>query len=105
MKLCLSLLLSSLFLTSAFAEDLSAEQSAALLKQVEIVKQMAADPKIVENVKSTNATPFADYKDMSQDAWKALSVLDPKVRFFSKTPAAEVLKAKKNDMITEAFVN
>lgn len=105
MKLFLSFLLSSLFFTNVFAEDLTAEQQAALTKQIEIAKQLAADPKIVEAVKAVNAAALADYKDMTQDKWKELPVLDPKVRYFSKTPAAEVLKAKKNEMMTEAFVN
>lgn len=105
MKLFLSFLLSSLFFTNVFAEDLTAEQQAALTKQIEVAKQLAADPKIVEAVKAVNAAALADYKDMTQDKWKELPVLDPKVRYFSKTPAAEVLKAKKNEMMTEAFVN
>lgn len=105
MKLCLSFLLSSFLLTSAFAENLTAEQTAALTKQIETIKQTAADPKIIEAVKAVNASPLADYKDMTQDKWKDLPVLDPKVRYFSKNPAAEVLKSKKSAMITEAFLN
>lgn len=105
MKLCLSFLLSAFLFSSVQAQDLTPAQSAALTKQVEVVKQLAADPKIVEAVKNANANPSADYKDMNQDKWKELPVLDPKVRAFSKNAAAEVLKSKKNEMITEAFVN
>ena len=105
MKFFLSLMLSSLIVTSAFAESLTPEQTTALTKQVEEFKKVAADPKVVEAVKTVNTAALADYKDMTQDKWKALPVLDPKVRYFSKNPAAEVLKAKKNDMTAEMFLN
>jgi len=42
---------------------------------------------------------------MTQDKWKDLPVLDPKVRYFSKNPLAEFLKTKKSEMVSEAFVN
>jgi hypothetical protein len=100
--LILSLLLAS---TSVFAEELTAEQKAALQKHVEKVKTWASDPAIVSAVKAVNTSALADYKDMNQEKWKALPVLDPKVRYFSKTPAAEVLKAKKDEVVTEAFLN
>lgn len=102
MKFFLSLMLSSLIVTSAFAEALTPEQTTALNKQVEEFKKVAADSKVVDAVK---AAASADYKDMTQDKWKELPVLDPKVRYFSKTPAAEFLKTKKIDMVTEIFVN
>jgi uncharacterized protein (DUF2147 family) len=105
MKLFLSFLLSTLVFTTVMADELTAEQQAALTKQVEVVKSLAADAKIVDAVKAANTTPLADYKDMTQDKWKDIPVLDPKVRYFSKTPAAELLKSKKNEMMTEAFVN
>ena len=105
MKLCLSFIFSTLMLANVYANELTAEQSAVLTKQIEEVKKLAADPKVVEAVKAVNTTPLADYKDMTQDKWKELPVLDPKVRYFSKTPAAEVLKSKKNEMMNEAFLN
>lgn len=105
MKVMLKVLLSFLMITGAYAEDLTKEQSDALAKEIEVVKQLAADPKVVEAVKAANATPLADYKDMNQDKWKELPVLDPKVRYFSKNPAGELLKSKKDDRITEMFVN
>lgn len=105
MKFFLSIILSSFIVTAAMAESLSPEQTNALNKQMEEFKKVATDSKIVDAVKSANATPLADYKDMTQDKWKDLPVLDPKVRYFSKTPAAELLKSKKNDMVTEIFLN
>ncbi len=105
MKFFLSLMLSTLLVSSAFAEALTPEQTAALNKQVEEMKKMASDPKVVDAVKAVNATALPDYKDMTQDKWKDLPVLDPKVRYFSKNPTGEFLKTKKNEMITEIFVN
>jgi len=106
MKFFLGLLVSSLVITSVFAaETLTAEQSKALASQVEELKKLGSDPAVVSAVKAVNATALADYKDMTQDKWKELPVLDPKVRYFSKNPAGEFLKSKKSEVITEAFVN
>lgn len=105
MKFFLSLIMSTLISMNLYAEALTPEQTTALNKQVEEFKKVAADPKIVDAVKAVNTAALADYKDMSQDAWKAMPVLDPKVRYFSKNPAAEFLKTKKNDTVTEIFVN
>ncbi len=105
MKLMLKVILSFLMITNAFAEDLTKDQAAALAKETEAIKLFANDPKIVEAVKAVNTTPLADYKDMTQDKWKELPVLDPKVRYFSKTPVAEFMKTKKDEMITEMFLS
>lgn len=105
MKLFLKVALCCLLTTQVYAEDLSKEQATALANEIETIKKIAAEPKIIEAIKAANTAPLADYKDMSQDKWKDLPVLDPKVRYFSKNPAGEVLKAKKNDKITELFLN
>lgn len=105
MKFFLGLLLSTVLTTSVFAEALTPEQTTALNKQVTEFKKIASDAQVVNAVKAVNTTPMADYKDMNQDKWKELPVLDPKVRYFSKNPLAEFLKTKKNEMVTEIFVN
>ncbi|MDO9182388.1 MAG: hypothetical protein Q7U04_08255 [Bacteriovorax sp.] len=105
MKIMLKVILSFLMISGAFAEDLTKEQSDALNKEMEIIKKIASDPKIVEAVKAVNTTPLADYKDMTQDKWKDLPVLDPKVRYFIKNASAEFLKTKKNEQTTEFFIN
>lgn len=100
-------LLVSLFLMVSFnaMAELTADQKALLDKQIEVVKTWASDAVVVNAVKAHNATPPAAYKDMTQDAWKALAVLDPKVRDLSKNAVAEFIKAKKSDAVSEAFVN
>ena len=74
----------------------------AKLKEVMI---WAADPAIVNAVKAHNASLPADQSAMTQDAWKALSVMDPFVRNFAKNDAAQFLKAKKGEVVSEAFVS
>lgn len=105
MKMFLGVIFSFLLMGRSFGEELSPEQSAALKMQIEVIKQIAADPKIVDAVKTANATPSVDYKDMTQAKWQELPVLDPKVRAFSKNAAGEFLKSKKNEQITELFLN
>lgn len=105
MKFFLGLIVSSIIITNAFAEALTPEQRTALNKQVEEFKKVVSDTKVVEAVKTVNTAALVDYKDMTQDKWKELPVLDPKVRYFSKNPTAEFLKSKKSDAITEIFVN
>lgn len=105
MKFFLSVMLTTLLATSAFAEALTPEQTTALAAKIEELKKLGSDPKVVEAVKAVNSTALADYKDMTQDKWKDLPVLDPKVRYFSKNPLAEFLKTKKNEMTTEIFAS
>ncbi len=74
----------------------------AMTKQVQV---WAADPVIVNAVKACNTAPTADSAAMTQDKWKALTILDPFVRGFSKNPAGEFLKSKKTDAVSEAFLS
>ncbi|MDR3457828.1 MAG: hypothetical protein P4N60_10315 [Verrucomicrobiae bacterium] len=74
----------------------------AKLKEVMV---WAADPVIVNAVKAHNAGVPADQAAMTQDAWKALSVMDPFVRSFTKNDAAQFLKAKKGEVVSEAFLS
>jgi hypothetical protein len=66
---------------------------------------LAADPAIVQAVRDQNAATPAEYSAVTQEKWKALPVLDPFVRSFTRNPAATVLKAKKSEFVTEAFVS
>ena len=73
--------------------------------QVKAIQAWASDPTVVAAVKAQNTTPPADFAAMTQDKWATLSVLDPFVREFSKNGAAGVLKAKKSDVVAEAFIS
>lgn len=99
-QLFVFLLLTSLF---SFAEELTPDKQAALTKQIEVVKGWANDKKIVELVKAANSNPQG--KDLTQEKWEKLTVLDPIVRGYSKNEAAEILKKNKTAAVAEAFLN
>ncbi len=65
----------------------------------------ASDPAIVNAVKAHNAAVPAEQTALTQDKWKDLSVMDPLVRAFTKNDAATFLKAKKGEIVSEAFVS
>jgi hypothetical protein len=56
-------------------------------------------------VKAHNASLSLEAKAMTKDKWQTLTVIDPFVRSFTKTPFAQSLKAKKDDSISECFVS
>jgi len=97
-----------MFLFACFAisaQDLSSDQSKKLEKKVEWLKTLAASSQIVEAVKSENAKPNPDYVKMDNSTWSSLTVLDAKVKYFSSNPVAEFLKSKKDDSVSEMFLN
>ena len=107
MKLRLVLLFALLFAFRglAAADGLDPAIQAKVDAQVKAIATWAADPILVEAVKAHNASVPADQLAMNQEKWKALSVIDPFVRAFSKNAAGQFLKAKKTEIITEAFVS
>lgn len=90
---------------STIAAPLDADVQKKVDAMVGTVKQWAADPIIVNAVKARNANPPAEVKSMTQDKWKAASVLDPSVRGFTKNAVGTFLKSKKTAVISEAFVS
>lgn len=89
----------------SLAEDLDATLQPKADAVVKQVKEWAADPVIVNAVKAANSAPSAEVAAMTQDKWKALPILDPFVRGFTKNAAGEFLKGKKSDVVTEAFLS
>ena len=87
------------------AEPLSPELKAKVEAKLQALKAWGSDPAIVNAVKAYNAAPPADTKAMTNEKWKTLTVLDPFVRAYTKNATAEALKAKREVMITEAFVS
>lgn len=90
---------------SARAADLDPAVQAKVNAKIAEIKTWAADPAIVAAVAAHNAQLPTDQADMTQEKWKALSLLDPFVRSFTKNEAGVALKAKKADWSTEAFVS
>jgi hypothetical protein len=95
----------SLLSLSIHAEELTKEQSSALVAKIELVKKWAAEAALVSSVKKVNAEGQADFKDITQDKWKELPVLDPKVRSLTKNESAETIKKLKDDSVSEAFLS
>jgi hypothetical protein len=87
------------------AQAVTPELQSKIDEQIKVVTAWAADPVIVEAVRAHNATLPAEHAALTQEKWRSLTVLDPLVRGFTKTPAGQFLKTKKSDLVTEAFVS
>lgn len=74
-------------------------------EQVKLVQAWASDPAIVSAVKAINTSEPAANKAMTQDKWAALTPFDPFVLSFSSNAVGQLLKAKKGQVISEAFVS
>jgi hypothetical protein len=89
----------------AGAAGLDAAQQGKVDAKVKEIQSWAAMPAIVDAVKAYNAGKSPEAAAMDQAKWAGLSVIDPFVRSLTKNPAAELLKAKKGDVVSEAFVS
>jgi hypothetical protein len=103
-RLCIAILgLGIACATPVFALEAGLQNS--IQSQLKSVQSLAADPVIVAAVKTRNEAKPAEAAAMTQDKWKSLSVLDPFVRSLSKNTAADTLRAKKTEAISEAFIS
>jgi hypothetical protein len=102
LALCTALFIAS---TSLQAAEADAELQAKIDTAFKQVEQWAANPVIVHAVAAQNAALPAELADITQDKWKAFSVLDPVVRGFTRNEAATFLKAQKTAWLSEAFVS
>jgi hypothetical protein len=84
------------------AEEHPAPDAAQLDAKVKQIQAWAADPVVVKAVKAQNAAPASD---MTETVWKTLSVLDPKVRRFTRNDVARLIKSKNDAAVSEAFVS
>ena len=91
--------------TVSWGDGLSATQKASIEGKIKVLSRWSTDPMLVAAVKEQNAKPRADAKDMTNEKWKSLTIMDPLVRSFGKTPLALNMKAKKEEFITECFVS
>ncbi len=101
------LLLAALILArgAVLAQGITPALQAKIDAQLKVIATWAADAAVIDAVKAHNAALPADQAALNQDKWKALTVLDPVVRGFSKNAAGQFLKSKKDDLITEAFLS
>jgi hypothetical protein len=105
MKYLRHILITALFFLSARAEGLDPATQAKVDARIKEITSWASDPVIVKAVVDQNASMPAAYSAMTQEKWKALSVLDPFVRGFTKNTAGAFLKSKKADWVLEAFLS
>lgn len=89
----------------AGAAGLDAALQGKVDAKVKEIQSWAATPAIVDAVKAYNSAKSPEAAAMDQGKWAGLSVIDPFVRGLTKSPAAEVLKAKKGEVVSEAFVS
>lgn len=102
------MLLGTLILGSAltaFGQSISPAQQSKIDVQIKEITAWAAEPVIVTAVRNHNTSPPAEHAALTQEKWRALTVLDPLVRSFSKNEVGTFLKSKKSDLVSEAFVS
>jgi hypothetical protein len=87
------------------AQVLDSAVQAKVDEQLKLIATWAADPVIVDAVRAHNAKLPPEHAALTQDKWKSLTVLDPLVRGFTKNPVGLLLKSRKTDLVTEAFVS
>lgn len=100
--LCLLILGSAL---TAFGQSISPAQQSKIDAQIKEITAWAGAPAIVTAVRDHNTSVPAEHAAITQEKWRALTVLDPLVRSFSKNEVGTFLKSKKSDLISEAFVS
>jgi len=74
-------------------------------KKKQVIVQWAADPMLVKAVKEFNTNPPTQAKELTQDRWEKLTILDDTVQYFQTSDAAKFLESKKEDWVSEAFVS
>ena len=97
--------LASITLTSSGADAPDPALQAKVDAQLKVVQAWAAEPVIVNAVKTQNANLPPEYAAMTQNTWQGLSKLDPFVRSLDKNAAGEFLKSKKSDLVIRAFLS
>jgi hypothetical protein len=89
----------------ACASGLDAAQQGKVDAKVKEIQSWAATAAIVDAVKAYNGAKSPEAAAMDQAKWAGLSVIDPFVRGLTKNAAAEALKAKKGEVVSEAFLS
>jgi len=100
----IALSLSLCFAVSARAAIPAATQT-KIDERIQAITGWAADPLIVEAVRAHNAAVPAEQAALTQDKWRAITVLDPIVRGFTRNEVGQFLKSKKDAAVSEAFVS
>jgi hypothetical protein len=105
MRIVLFLALAVFGMSTAFAEDLTADQKAKVDAKLALFAAWGSDPAVVKFVKAAEASPPTWAAGMTQDKWTALSVLSPEIKELTKNDLAAWIRSKKDDGVTEVFVS
>lgn len=97
--------LSATFAAALHGQSISPATQAKIDAQFKEIATWAADPVVLEAVRAHNAGVPPEQTALNQDKWRALTVLDPIVRSFTKNAAGQLLKTRKTDLVTEAFLS
>ena len=89
----------------AGAAGLEATAQAKVDAKLQEIQGWAADAAIVGAVRAYNAGKSPEAAAMDQNKWSSVSVIDPLVRGLTRNPAAEFLKGKKGEGVSEAFLS
>lgn len=85
--------------------ELSAEQSKKLEELIKQAGELAKSPELVAAVREYNGKGREATKDMDQDKWSKLTIMDPIVKEIRSNTTAKLLQTKKSDVVSEAFVS
>ena len=98
-------ILSSSNSSLAAAEQVTPGLQAKLDEKLKQMQEWANSEPVVKAVAQRNTTPLVELASMNQEQWKALTVLSPLLKLFTKNEAADFLKGRKDDSVTEAFLS
>lgn len=85
--------------------DMDPTVQARVNATIKEIQAWAAEDAIVSAVKEYNSAKPPQAAAMDQAKWASTSVIDPFVRGMTKTPAAAVLKARRGELVAEAFLS
>lgn len=86
-------------------QSLTADQSKKLDELIKQATELAKSPEIVAAVRDHNAKVPDSVKDMDQDKWSKLTIMDPIVKELRSNATAKLLQSRKADVVSEAFVS
>ncbi len=101
-------LLAALLCCSQWAaadSDIDPVLQARVSAKIKQIQTWAAEPAIVGAVKEYNTARSPQAAAMDQAKWANTSVIDPFVRGLTKNPPAQLLKTKRGEVVSEAFLS
>ena len=101
--------ISTIALVFSMAACCAAQLDPAMKAKVDLkareIGAWSTDLKIVSAVKAYNTAPPKGSREMTNEKWNELTILDPFVRSFSNCELGQYLKRKRSPQIAEIFVS